>query len=121
VSFFGLVIPLKRGARMKAEELLAGGPPFDPDDIGLGQHQVLVTDEEAIFVFESNERDPLDRLAAEAQEWTAAAAWSELVAGPPRVAESAYSWRRHAPVENLTTASTPGPGDSEGGDIYPPS
>lgn len=120
VSVLGVVVPLKPGARAKAEELLAHGPPFDPDEAGLGQHQVLVTDEEAIFVFDSTERDALDRVAAQARVWTAAAAWSELVAGPPRVAQSAYGWRRHDPVENVSTAPTPGPGDSEGGDIFPP-
>jgi hypothetical protein len=120
MSRLGLVVPLKPGVRAKVEELLAQGPPFDPDEVGLERHHVLVTDEEAIFVFEAAECDALDRLAAQAPVWTAAAAWSELVAGPPRRAEAAYVWRRSESGADVFFTSTPGPGDSDGGDIFAP-
>lgn len=50
----------------------------------------------------------------------AAAAWSDYVAGPPRVAEADYFWERVEESEGLSFEPTPGPGDSEGGDLYPP-
>jgi hypothetical protein len=47
-----------------------------------------------------------------------AAAWEDLVEGPPRIAEDAYSWiRRHVP-DDVSFAPTPGPGDSDGGDLF---
>jgi hypothetical protein len=48
-----------------------------------------------------------------------AAAWGEYVASAPRVAEDAHSWAR-VEDESLSFEPTPGPGDSEGGDVYPP-
>jgi len=62
----------------------------------------------------------VDRLVGDPTLWAAAAAWKDLVAGPPRLAEEVYSWVRAHPAEYLSFESTPGPGDSEGGDIYSP-
>jgi polyphosphate glucokinase len=38
--------------------------------------------------------------------------------GPPGITEDAYSWTRGEPMEDVSFLPTPGPGDSEGGDIY---
>jgi hypothetical protein len=120
MSVIAVVLPLKPGARARVEELLAGGPPFDPQAAGLERHEVFVSDEGAVFVFEAPERHILDRLAVEAPVWAAAQAWKDLVAGPPRLAEPAYRWRRLERDESIWWAPTPGPGDSEGGDIFAP-
>ena len=119
-SAYGVVVPLKPGARARVEELLAQGPPFDPRAAGLESHQVFVTDDEAIFVFEAAERDALDRLASDAPVWLAAAEWQQLAAAPPRVAQAAYSWHPVEAQDNVSFAPTPGPGDSEGGDVFAP-
>jgi hypothetical protein len=50
----------------------------------------------------------------------AASGWSELAAGPPRIAEDADSWVGPGPPEHVSFTSTPGPGDSDGGDVYAP-
>ena len=45
--------------------------------------------------------------------WASASEWAEIVAGEPFI----------APLDDLTGVSyesTPGPGDSEGGDLFPP-
>lgn len=47
-----------------------------------------------------------------------ASAWGQYIAGAPRMAEEAFSWGRPAPDEDLFYVSTPGPGYSEGGDIF---
>lgn len=117
---YAVVVPLKAGARARVQELLAPGPPFDPGAAGLESHHVLVTDDEAIFVFEAAEPNAFDRLATDATVWPDAAAWQELAAGPPRVAQAAYAWHPAEAEGNVSFAPTPGPGDSEGGDVFAP-
>jgi len=113
-----VVLPLREGTSERAAELLRGGPPFDPEEVGLERHHVFLTDEEAVFVFESDSRDTADRLIAEGAFWSAASAWKELVAGPPRLAEVAYSWVRPHIPDDVSFEPTPGPGDSDGGDLF---
>jgi hypothetical protein len=115
-----LVLPLRPGARDRACDLLRHGPPFDPAGAGLERHQAFVSDTEAIFLFEADARESVERLADDASLWQAAAGWTELVAGPPRLAEAGYSWARPHPPEQTFFTSTPGPGDSDGGDVYEP-
>jgi hypothetical protein len=120
MSRIALVLPLKRGLRARAETLLQHGPPFDPEAAGLESHEILVTDDEVIFLFEAPEQHVVGRLVAEASAWTAAHPWKDLVAAAPRVAETAYTWRRCERQEQLSSAPTPGPGDSDGGDVFAP-
>ena len=87
-----LVVPLKPGARPKAAALLAQGPPFDPERVGLENHEVFLTDHEVVFVFEGVPAVLLDRVADNESIWAAAAAWEELVGGGVRFAERAYVW-----------------------------
>ena len=79
-----------------------------------------MTDAEAVFLFEADLREAVERLADDATLWEAAEGWTELVAGPPRLAEGAYSWERPHPPDTISFEPTPGPGDSEGGDVYEP-
>jgi hypothetical protein len=113
-----VVVPLREGARERAAELLRGGPPFDPDGVGLERHHVFLTEQEAVFIFEADSRDAAEKLIGEGRFWSAASAWKDLVAGPPRIAEDAYSWVRPHVPDDVTFASTPGPGDSDGGDLF---
>jgi hypothetical protein len=89
-----LVVPLKPGAKSRAESLLAQGPPFDPARLGLDSHEVFLTDAEAVFVFEGVPAVLLNRSAEDETLWTAAEAWEPLVEGSVRFAERAYSWPR---------------------------
>jgi hypothetical protein len=115
-----VVLPLKEGAQDRAAAVLEQGPPFDPKQAGLERHQVFITDREAIFVFEADAADAVDRLVKDMTLWGAAAAWKDLVAGPPRLAEEAFSWVRPHADEYISSAASPGPGDSDGGDLYAP-
>ncbi|MGE5690051.1 MAG: hypothetical protein ACM33B_05805 [Pseudomonadota bacterium] len=96
-----VVVPLREGALERVRALVAGGPPFDPNEAGLTRHQLLLTPSEAIFVFEAGSADVLDVLLGQIDLWAAAAAWRDLVAGAPRIAEIAYSWERAAPIPKL--------------------
>jgi hypothetical protein len=113
-----VVLPLREGASEQAAKLLRGGPPFDPQEVGLERHHVFLTESEAVFVFEADSRDAAKELIGEGRFWSAAAAWKDLVAGPPRVAEDAYSWIRPNVPDDVSFEPTPGPGDSDGGDVF---
>ena len=115
-----VVVPLRAGTQQLAAAVLEQGPPFDPAQVGLERHQVFLTEREAIFLFEADAAHAVDRLVKDTSLWGAAAAWKDLVAGPPRIAEETFSWVQAHPTEYISSASTPGPGDSEGGDLYPP-
>jgi hypothetical protein len=92
-----LIVPLKEGAGDRVRELAAHGPPFDPADTALTRHQLLLTEQEAIFVFETQSEEGLRVLLNQVDIWPAAVAWQDLVAGPPRLAELAYAWERPEP------------------------
>jgi len=88
-----VVVPLQDGALERVRELVSHGPPFDPGETGLTRHELLLTPIEAIFVFEAESEEGL-ALFLSGLDLSAAAAWGELVAGPPRLAECAFSWER---------------------------
>jgi hypothetical protein len=97
VSRLVVVVPLKAGARTRAEELLGEGPPFDIDETHLVRHEVYLTEHEVIFDFETPGTEPPVELRAEDPVLhEAAAAWHEIVAGKPRKAQTAYTWTRGA-------------------------
>jgi hypothetical protein len=116
-----VIAPLKRGAVAHARQLLDDGPPFDLERTRFDAHEVFITEQEVVFLFEG----PADFLTLEfpGQDpalWKAAAAWAKCLAGRPRIARTAFAWRRIETPEGVTFASTPGPGDSEGGELYSP-
>jgi hypothetical protein len=92
-----VVLPLKEGVLERVRELVAQGPPFDPANTSLTRHQLLLTPEEAIFVFEAETDEGLTALLSQLDVWAAAVAWRDVVAGPPRLAEVAYAWERPEP------------------------
>ena len=116
-----VVLPLKEGAHERAAAVLEQGPPFDPEQVGLERHQVFLTEREAIFLFESHAADAVDRLVKDTSLWGAAVPWTDLVAGPARIADATFSWAQVLPTEYISSAPSPGPGDSDGGDLFPPS
>lgn len=91
-----VVVPLLPGSRDAVRALLAQGPPFDADELGLDRHGVFVTDDEAVFVFDWHGDASLDRLLAQPGVWAHASAWQEHLAGAPRIADPAYAWTRPA-------------------------
>jgi hypothetical protein len=90
-----VVIPLREGAIDAARELLAAGPPFSPEALGLDAHHVFLTGDEAVFLFDSSRgAAALEPLFADPALWQRAAEWGDLLGGPPRIAEDAFSWER---------------------------
>jgi hypothetical protein len=112
-----VIFPISAGAHQRVRRLVEEQFPFAPGDLGLERHHVFVTDAEVVLFFEGAEA-ALARIIHEPS--VAAGAWHQYVAGPPHVAEDAYSWASIEARDGLYFAATPGPGDSEGGDVYPP-
>jgi hypothetical protein len=106
VTRVAIVLPLKDGARARARALLERGPR-------LGAEEAFLTDREVVFVYETATQ-PVDAQSLLGADWEA------LAAGPPSVGEEAYGSLHHAVSENVVFTPTPGPGDSDGGDIFPP-
>jgi hypothetical protein len=115
-----VVLPIKPASREAVRDLLEEGPPFDPDRVaGLDRHEVFLTQAEVVFRFDSRlGGDALAPLLTEPDVWAAAGAWREHVAGPPRIGEDVYTWSAGAAADGLSYLPTPGPGDSDGGDIF---
>ncbi|HUK94012.1 MAG TPA: hypothetical protein VLU96_03040 [Gaiellaceae bacterium] len=115
-----LVVPLKPDSHDAVRDLLAQGPPFDPEQIpGLDRHEVFLSRDEAVFVFDSGAgADALSPLLADPDFLKTAVSWRDHVAGPPRIAETIFAWTRVEEPESLSYLPTPGPGDSDGGDIF---
>ena len=85
-----VVVPIVDGARDRVEELLRSGPPFE-----IEATQLFLTDREVIFDFETPGSEPPIALRAEDPALhVAAESWHAVMAGEPRWAVQAFSWRR---------------------------
>jgi hypothetical protein len=116
-----VVVPLKPGMADRARELLAAGPPFELTETEFHRHAVHLTDREVIFVFDTHGDSATLRLPGDDPAlWQAAAAWREVLDGKPRVARLVFSWDRPENSGDVFYEPTPGPGDSEGGDLFGP-
>lgn len=90
-----VVLPLREGMREVAAEFLAEGPPFDPKQLGIVRHQVFLGESEVVFVFETEQSlTTLDKVLAEPDFWSLVSSWEHLTAGEPRLASTAFEWRR---------------------------
>jgi hypothetical protein len=116
-----LIASLKEGRSSRARELLEQGPPFDLEATRFDRPAVHLTDREVVFVFEAPGASHMLSLQSEdPRVWRAAEAWQECLDGGPRVARTAFFWQRVEGPEGVSFEPTPGPGDSEGGEIYSP-
>jgi hypothetical protein len=98
MSRVAVVVPIKPGMFEAARSLVDTGPPFRLEDTSLEGHCVYLTEHEAVFVFEGPEaRAAVETLVGDAGVWQAATAWRECLAGKPRIADIAFSWRRGSP------------------------
>jgi hypothetical protein len=89
----GIVVPLRKRALAEAAALIERGPPFDFAALGIGRHEVLLSEREVIFLFEGKQLDEtMERLVRDPSVWRAASGWSRVIAGPPRLAERRFGW-----------------------------
>ena len=65
-----LIVPLKKNRVEQARALIAAGPPFDPETKGLERHEIFLTDQEAVFLFEGPDAsETVQRLARDPAAW----------------------------------------------------
>ena len=104
-----VVAPLKPGAEARARQLLDEGPPFDLEGSAFDAHEVFVTPEEVVFVFEGHEVEWIvDQLIDEPFHYElhrALEQWREIVDGRPRVARERFGWQLDAGESIAITAS----------------
>ena len=90
-----LVVTLKllSGTQERAAELIATGPPFDPEDLGLARHAVYLGDDLVIFTFEGEDVEArVGALINDPVRSASFAAWTPLLAGTPAIAHELYYW-----------------------------
>jgi hypothetical protein len=91
-----VVLPIREDAHDAVRDLLDAGPPFDPSQLpGLDRHEVYLSLDEVVFLFDSSfGTHAIEPLLANPALWKAAVSWHEHLAGPPRIADEVFSWRR---------------------------
>ena len=90
-----IVARLQEGKHEEAEALLRGGPPFEPEELGLHRHAAYLSASEVVFVFEAPEVEWIvSDIVDDPVLSTALAPWRALVEGPPRIAHERYYWAR---------------------------
>jgi hypothetical protein len=97
VNRVAIIARLKDGAEQQAADLLAEGPPFNPQERGLESHAAYLSAGEVMFVFDGPEVDViLDEMVENPFEpglISAFDAWRPLIDGNPRIARLAYEWK----------------------------
>ena len=90
-----VVVPVDPDRASMTRAAVAEGPPFDPAKIGLIGHEVILTTDEAVFVFELGDgADELDAILSSPDFWDVVAWWEHIAVGQPRLGAVAYSWTR---------------------------
>ena len=93
-----VIVQLKEGARARAAELIAQGPPFDLEDTDFERHAVFLSEAEAIFVFEGTDAEwQVDDLVSDAYHpglQKMLEKWRPIVEGEARLVGEVYFWER---------------------------
>jgi hypothetical protein len=90
-----IVARLRGDAHDEAEVLLAEGPPFDAEQLGLERHSAYLTAGEVVFVFEGPEVEWIvNDLVDDPRVAPFFAPWEQLIDGIPRLAHERFHWSR---------------------------
>jgi hypothetical protein len=92
-----LIARLKPGTEGRAQELIAAGPPFDPEESGFARHSVFLSATEVVFVFEGHQVEWMVDDLVEGQFLHPSLAdaleeWRPLIEGQPRIAREKFFW-----------------------------
>lgn len=116
MSRFVITARLKRGSEPKVREILRQGPPFDLANTSLERHEVFLAQDELVFLFEGPRADrEAMRLLESPRVLGPASRLATYIRGRPRMPQEVFSWERPVPIDGVSFAPLPGPGDSEGG------
>lgn len=96
-----VVVPIKRGSAEEARRLVAEGPPFELEPLGLERHHVFVSEREVVFLFEGDSAAAaVDALSRSPAVLKAALRWRGILAARPRLAEERFGWARAQPTDS---------------------
>jgi hypothetical protein len=92
-----IIARLQEGAHHAAEALIAAGPPFDPEELGLHSHGTYLTAGEVVFVFEGPEVEWIvNDIVDDPVIGAAFGPWRALLDGVPRLAHERFYWSRES-------------------------
>jgi hypothetical protein len=92
-----IIARLHEDAHQAAEALIAAGPPFDPEELGLHSHGAYLTAGEVVFVFEGREVEWIVNDIVDDPVISAAfRPWRPLLDGAPRLAHERFYWSRES-------------------------
>jgi hypothetical protein len=97
-SRIAVAAKIRPGSRVKLEQMLSEGPPFDLAGAGFEHHRIYLGDEDIFFLFEGGSPvSAVKRLAAERTLMTHVLRMAGVLSAPHLLAE-AYSWDRQVEV-----------------------
>jgi hypothetical protein len=92
-----IIARLQEGAHEAAEALIAKGPPFDPEELGLHSHGTYLTAGEVVFIFEGPEVEwVVNDIVDDPVISAAFGPWRGLIDGVPRLAHERFYWSRES-------------------------
>ncbi len=90
-----VVARLKDGSHERAVELIAAGPPFDPEEHGFVRHAVYLSSGDVVFLFEGPEAGR--RVSDLVNDQVTSAfftQWAPLLDRSPQLAHESYFWSK---------------------------
>src|SRR5687768_10786899 len=115
---FVITARLREGSAETVAQILREGPPFVISETSLDRHEVFLSEDEVVFLFEgSHAEDEAMRLAASPLGVAQAGRLGDHIDGEPRLPLEVFSWERPPHLDGVTFGSQPGPGDSDGGPV----
>lgn len=113
---FVLTADLRRGSAPQVARILREGPPFDIDRTSLERHEVFLSEDEIVFLFEGPHAErEAGRLLSGAGALAQAGRIGGHLRGRPRTPEERFTWERPQRLDGVAFGAQPGPGYSEGG------
>jgi hypothetical protein len=89
-----VVARLKEGSHDQAAELIAAGPPFDPEALGFERHAVYLSAREVVFFFEGpSAARQLANMVDDMVTSASFSAWARILDGTPTLAHEFYFWQ----------------------------
>ena len=113
---FVVTARLKRGSFERVREILREGPPFDLASTSFERHQVYLSRDELVFMFEGPHADEeVGGVLDDPGVLGRAGRLAQHFKGPPSVPEEVFGWDRPAEIDGVSFGAQAGPGDSDGG------
>ena len=113
---FVVTARLKRGSFERVRKILREGPPFDLASTSFERHQVYLSRDELVFMFEGPHADEeVGGVLDDSGVLGRAGRLARHFKGSPNVPEEVFGWVRPAEIDGVSFSAQAGPGDSDGG------